>query len=128
MVMFISADYAGPGWTRLERRAALARAVAEAGVYVLPARFDDSELPGLLPDVVTVDLRRYTPEQFAGLVAEKVAGRAGSGPGGPRAGAGPAAGRPLAQVRDPFALEDPHPAQKQRLGSRQGNGRPDRSP
>ena len=74
-------------------------------MYVLPARFDDSEPPGLLPDVVTVDLRRYTPEQFAGLVADKVAGLAGS-PGGPRAGAGPvAAGRPLAEVRDPFALE-----------------------
>src|SRR5690348_16950657 len=47
VVVFISADSAGPGWTRLERRAALARAVAEAGVYVLPARFDDSKLPGL---------------------------------------------------------------------------------
>ena len=108
VVVFISADYAGPGWTRLERRAALARAVAEAGVYVLPARFDDSKLPGLLPDVVTVDLRRYTPEQFAGLVAEKVAGLAG----GPRAGAGPAAvGRPLAEVSDPFALEVHRPVQ-----------------
>ena len=102
VVVFISADYAGG---RLERRAALARAVAEAGVYVLPARFDDSELPGLLPDVVTVDLRRYTPAQFADLVAEKVAGLAGIPPGGPRPGAGPAAGRLLAEVRDPFALE-----------------------
>ena len=102
VVVFISADYAGRDWTRLERRAAFSRAVAEAGVYVLPARFDDSELPGLLPDVVTVDLRRYTPEQFAGLVAEKVAGLAG----GPRAGTGLAAtGRPLAEVTDPFALE-----------------------
>ena len=106
VVVFISADYADGDWTRLERRAALARAVAEAGVYVLPARFDDSELPGLLPDVVTVDLRRYTPAQFAGLVADKVAELAGSPPGGPRARAGPAAaGWPLAEVSDPFALE-----------------------
>ena len=112
VVVFISADYAGPGWTRLERRAALARAVAEAGVYVLPARFDDSQLPGLLPDVVTVDLRRYTPAQFAGLVAEKVAGLAGRPAGGPRAWAGPAAaGRPLEEVRDPFALEVHRPVQ-----------------
>ena len=73
VVVFISAEYAGQPWTRLERRAALARAVAEAGVYVLPARFDDSDLPGLLPDVVTVDLRRYTPAQFADLVANKLA-------------------------------------------------------
>ena len=102
VVVFISVEYAGQEWTRLERRAALARAVAEAGVYVLPARFDDSELPGLLPDVVTIDLRRLTPVQFAGLVADKVAEL----PGGPRAGAGPAAaGRPLAEMRDPFVLE-----------------------
>ena len=110
VVVFISADYAGPGWGRVERRAALARAVAEAGVYVLPARFDDSELPGLLPDVVTVDLRRYTPTQFAGLVADKVAGLAGS----PRGGNGPPgrpAGRLLAEVRDPFVLEVHRPVQ-----------------
>ena len=94
VVVFISADYAGGDWTRLERRAAFSRAVAEAGVYVLPARFDDSELPGLMPDVVTVDLRRYTPEQFAGLVAEKVAGLAGAPAGrGPGCGGGAAAGR-----------------------------------
>ena len=72
-VVFVSADYAGTNWTRLERRAAFGRAVAEAGVFVLPARFDDSELPGLLPDVVTVDLRRYTPAEFADLVAAKLA-------------------------------------------------------
>ena len=112
VVVFISADYAGRDWTRLERRAAFSRAVAEAGVYVLPARFDDSELPGLLPDIVTVDLRRYTPAQFAELVAAKVAGLTGSPPGGPRAGAGPAAaGRLLAQVSDPFALEVHRPVQ-----------------
>ena len=48
VVVFVSAEYASGAWTRLERRAALGRAVTEAGVYVLPARFDDSELPGLL--------------------------------------------------------------------------------
>jgi hypothetical protein len=67
VVVFVSAEYAGRDWTRLERRAAFSRAVIEAGVYVLPARFDDSQLPGLLPDVVAVDLRNYTPEQFADL-------------------------------------------------------------
>ncbi len=49
-------------------------------------------VPGLLPDVSTVDLRQYTPAQFAGLVAEKVAGHAGSLPDGLQARAGPAAG------------------------------------
>jgi TIR domain len=73
VVVFVSADYAGRDWTRLERRAAFSQAVIQAGVYVLPARFDDSELPGLLPDVVTADLRGYTPEQFADLVVAKLA-------------------------------------------------------
>ena len=95
MVVFISADYAGRDWTRLERRAAFSRAVTEAGVYVLPARFDDSDLPGLLPDVVTVDLRRYTPEQFAGLVVDKLADLAIS----PAPLPGPDAGRPPGAVR-----------------------------
>jgi hypothetical protein len=85
VVVFISAEYAGRDWTRLERRAAFSRAVMEAGVYVLPARFDDSELPALLRDVVDIDLRRYTPGQFADLVVEKLADLAlnpSSAPGG----------------------------------------------
>jgi hypothetical protein len=60
VVVFISAEYADGDWTRLERRAALARAVRERREYVLPARFDDTALPGLLDDVVAVDLRRHT--------------------------------------------------------------------
>ena len=111
VVVFVSAEYAGAGWTRLERRAAFSRAVAEAGVFVLPARFDDSQLPGLLPDVVSVDLRRYTPEQFADLVTAKLDGLAVSPPCGQWARAGLVAGRPLGEVRDPFALEVHRPVQ-----------------
>ena len=46
MVVFVSAEYAGRDWTRLERRAALSRAVRERREYVLPARFDDTPCPG----------------------------------------------------------------------------------
>ena len=73
VVVFISAEYAERDWTRLERQAALARAVRERREYVLPARFDDTPLPGLLPDVVAIDLRRYAPAEFAGLVEGKLA-------------------------------------------------------
>jgi len=73
VVVFVSADYAAGDWIRLERHAAFSRAAAAAGVCVLPARFDDRELPGLLPDVVAVDPRRYTPAQFADLVVAKLA-------------------------------------------------------
>lgn len=71
----------GPGWNAAPRSAGR---WPRQGVYVLPARFDDSELPGLLPDVVTIDLRGYTPAQFADLIVEKLAdlGNSPSPPGG----------------------------------------------
>ncbi len=104
VVVFISADYAGRDWTRLERRAAFSRAVIEAGVYVLPARFDDSELPGLLPDVVAVDLRRYIPEQFADLVVAKLADLAISPSPLPGGGDGRPAGGIRVREADPRRL------------------------
>ena len=73
VVVFVSAEYAARDWTRLERRAALNRAVRERREYVLPARFDDTPLPGLLSDMVAVDLRGRTPEQFAAMIAAKLA-------------------------------------------------------
>ena len=73
VVVFVSADYAEGDWTRLECRAAFSRAVREAGVCVLPARFDDSELPGLLEDVVAINLHDYDPGEFADLVVAKLA-------------------------------------------------------
>ena len=72
VVVFVSAEYAERDWTRLERRAALNRAVQERREYVLPARFDDTQLPGLLSDMVAVDLRGRTPEQFATMIAAKL--------------------------------------------------------
>ncbi len=73
VVVFVSAEYAARDWTRLERRAALARAARERREYMLPARFDDTRLPGLLPDVSHVDLRTKTPQQFAAMIIDKLA-------------------------------------------------------
>ena len=73
VVVFVSAEYAARDWTRLERRAALNKAVRERREYVLPARFDATPLPGLLSDLVAIDLSARTPEQFAAMVAEKLA-------------------------------------------------------
>ena len=73
VVVFVSAEYVTRDWTRLERRAALDRAVRERQESVLPARFDDTPVPGLLAGMVAVDLRGRTPEQFADLVVEKLA-------------------------------------------------------
>ena len=93
MVVFVSAEYAAGDWTRLERRAALDRAVRERREYVLPARFDDTALPGLLEDVVAVDLRGRSPEQFADLVAAKL-GQPGRRLAGRPAGPGQSPRRP----------------------------------
>ncbi len=43
-VMFISKNYVKKMWTRPERRAALSRALREHEEYILPARFDETEL------------------------------------------------------------------------------------
>jgi hypothetical protein len=80
VVLFVSAEYAARDWTRLERRIALGRAVRERRESVLPARFDDTRLPGLLSDMVWVDLRRLTPQQFAAMIAAKLAALDIAGP------------------------------------------------
>ena len=71
-VMFISAEYAKKMWTSHERRSAQARALEDRSDYLLPARFDDTEIDGLSPTVLYIDLRHHTPERFAQLIIEKV--------------------------------------------------------
>jgi hypothetical protein len=68
--MFVSAEYAAREWTRVERRTALARAVREQRKYVLPTPFDETPLPGLPSDMGRVDLRTWTPQQFAAMIAD----------------------------------------------------------
>lgn len=71
-VMFISEDYARKVWPTHERRSAFARALEEKGEYILPARFDDTEIPGLRATIGYVDLREKTPEELAKLLLEKL--------------------------------------------------------
>jgi hypothetical protein len=71
-VMFISKHYAQKLWTNHERKSAQARAFAESREYILPARFDDTEVPGLLPTVGFVDLRKLTPSELADLIVKKL--------------------------------------------------------
>jgi hypothetical protein len=71
-VMFISQFYAVKAWPTQERRSAQARAFQSSKEYILPARFDDTEIPGVLPTVGYIDLNGYTPDQFADLVVAKV--------------------------------------------------------
>jgi len=58
-VILVSRAYADKVWTTHERRNAQARALREKREYILPVRFDDTELPGLLPTVGYLDFTRY---------------------------------------------------------------------
>jgi hypothetical protein len=71
-VMFISTDYAEKVWTTHERRVAFAKAVSEKKEYVLPARFDDTVIPGLSPDVHYISLEHKTPTELADLILRKL--------------------------------------------------------
>lgn len=71
-VIFISTHYATKRWTNHERRSAQARALRQQTEYVLPARFDDIDVPGLPETVGYVDLNQLTPEQFADLILVKL--------------------------------------------------------
>jgi hypothetical protein len=71
-VIFISKEYAAKQWTSHERKSAQARAFRESREYILPARFDDTELPGLNETVGYVDLRQTSPSELADMVIRKV--------------------------------------------------------
>jgi TIR domain len=71
-VMFISDHYAKKPWTRHERRSALARALEEEGEYILPARFDQTELVGLRPTLGYLDLAQVAPATLVEHIAEKL--------------------------------------------------------
>lgn len=71
-IMFVSREYAEKIWATAERRSALARAVEEKQEYILPARFDSTEIPGLRPTIGYVDLTTKTPQQLAELVLQKL--------------------------------------------------------
>jgi hypothetical protein len=72
VVIFVSRHYASKAWPTLERRAALSRAMSERQEFVLPARFDDTEIPGLLPSISYIDLRKTSPAELAILICEKL--------------------------------------------------------
>lgn len=79
-VMFISDAYAKKLWTNHERKAAQARAFQEAQEYILPARFDDTVIPGVLPTVGYVSLKGRAPEDLVSLITKKLISSGGSVP------------------------------------------------
>lgn len=70
-LMFISKYYAKKLWTTHERKSATARAFRARVEYILPARFDDTDIPGLPDTTGYIDLRKTTAEELADLVLRK---------------------------------------------------------
>jgi hypothetical protein len=71
-VMFISQHYANKLWPNHERQAAQARAFNQNSEYILPARFDNTEVPTLLPTISYIALSDMTPEELVRLILLKL--------------------------------------------------------
>jgi len=72
VVMFVSKHYAAKVWPNHERKHAQARALKNQEDIILPARFDDTEIPGLPGTVAYLDLRALTADELAARVINKL--------------------------------------------------------
>ncbi|MFH1189055.1 MAG: TIR domain-containing protein [bacterium] len=72
VVPFISSYYANKVWPNFEFQNALSKAVQLKREYILPVRFDKTELPGLRASVVYLDANKYPPEEIANRIISKL--------------------------------------------------------
>jgi len=71
-VLFLSKQYAKNVWTNHERQSAQARAIRQNSEYILPARFDNTQIPGLAHTIGYISLRKMSPSGLAKLIQEKL--------------------------------------------------------
>ena len=74
-VLFASHYYARKIWTNHEREAAQERAIHAHREYILPAKFDDTKIPGLRSTVGHIDLRKIKPPALAKMIIDKLGRR-----------------------------------------------------
>lgn len=67
-IMFISTHYSKKLWTNHERQAMQARVFGESQEYILPARFDDTLIPGILPTIGYISLIDLKPVEFIKII------------------------------------------------------------
>ena len=79
-IMFISAAYGEKRWTNHERKAAQARAFQEHQEYILPVRFDDTDIPGILSTTGYISLEDKSPEDLVSLITKKLVSSGGAVP------------------------------------------------
>ncbi|MFR2732895.1 toll/interleukin-1 receptor domain-containing protein [Hoylesella buccalis] len=71
-IMFISKNYCNKLWTNHERIAMQSRAFEEHQEYILPARFDDTEIPGIPPTIGYISLENKQPTDFCEIILQKL--------------------------------------------------------
>ena len=72
-IVFISNQYKNKKWTRHEYRSAQVRALNEIEQeYILPVKFDDTELPGLNENLAYVSAKNKTPKEIADFFINKI--------------------------------------------------------
>ncbi|MFD5015639.1 outer membrane protein assembly factor BamB family protein [Streptomyces chartreusis] len=71
-IIFVSKEYRKKIWTNHERKSAQARAIREVSEYILPARFDDTKIPGLLETMGFIDLRSTAPDELTRHILKKL--------------------------------------------------------
>lgn len=69
-VMFISKEYAEKAWPNFERQIIQARSMIESG-YLLPVRFDDTNIKGLVSTIKYIDISSVPPERLGELIIQK---------------------------------------------------------
>lgn len=71
-VIFISKHYKKKLWSNHERESAQARAFQERKEYILPARFDKTHIPGILPTTGYINLNKISPVNLAEMIKQKI--------------------------------------------------------
>ncbi|MDR3706804.1 MAG: TIR domain-containing protein [Capsulimonadaceae bacterium] len=71
-VLFASKAYAEKVWTNHERKCAQARAISQKEEYILPVRFDETQIPGLTTTVGYLDARKLQPSEVAHCFLKKL--------------------------------------------------------
>ena len=73
-IPFISKHYKEKIWTTYEVKTAIARAIENKEEYILPAKFDNTELDGIRSTLGFINISNKNPEEFAKMIIAKLNG------------------------------------------------------
>lgn len=71
-IILISENYRKRSWTMHELKAMQSASLTSDHEYILPVRLDDTELPGLPPQIAYLDYRRESVESIVEIVTAKL--------------------------------------------------------